>query len=163
MDALATWIKSTQLSNMVVDVAWAWPLLETVHFIALCFLIGALLIMDLRLIGLQSAIPLRAVHSLLPVAIVAFAFSLLTGLGFLFGDPSLYFNNPSFYLKMALVLLAGVNFLFYHFKVEPTLLGLESDASTPALAKAVGIASLALWFGVLTFGRLLPFLGPEGD
>jgi hypothetical protein len=30
---------------------------------------------------------------------------------------------------------------------------------TPTLAKLVGTASLIVWFGVLTFGRLIPYLG----
>ena len=162
MDALADWLQSTWINGVVMGYAWSWPSLETVHFIALCFLIGALLIMDLRLIGFQSVIPLRAVHRLMPVAIVAFTFSLLSGIGFLFGDPNLYFINPAFWIKMGLVALAGLNFLVYYFKVEPALVALGPSEPTPPLAKTVGVASLVFWFGVLTFGRLLPYLGTGG-
>lgn len=162
MDALASWMESTWINNVVLGYAWSWPTLESIHFIALCFLIGALLVMDLRLIGFQNVIPLRAVHGLMPVAIVSFAFSLLSGLGFLFGDPNLYFINPAFQIKMALVVLAGLNFLLYYLKVEPMLAMLGPHDPTPPIAKTVGALSLLFWFGVLSYGRLLPYLGTGG-
>jgi hypothetical protein len=162
MEALTDWMQSTWINSVVLGYQWSWPALEAVHFLALCLLIGALLIMDLRLIGFQRVIPLAAVHSLMPLAIVAFVLNLLSGVAFLFGEPNLYFINPAFWIKMALVALAGLNFLLYYFKVEPTLLTLGPGAATPPLAKAVGVASLVFWFGVLSFGRLLPYLGTGG-
>ena len=60
---------------------------------------------------------------------------------------------------MALVLLAGINFFYYKFKVEPMVVNLGPGESTPAVAKFVGAASLVLWLGVLSFGRLIPYLG----
>jgi uncharacterized protein DUF6644 len=162
MDALQDWIVTTGLNQFVMGMAWTWPTLETLHFLALCLLLGALLVMDLRLIGLENIIPLKAVHSLMPVAIGAFSVNLITGLGFLVGDPRLYTSNWAFWTKMVLILLAGLNFLLYFTKVEPQLLKLGPNEATPGLAKAVGAASLVFWFGVLTFGRLLPYLGPGG-
>ena len=162
MDALQDWMVTTRINEIVLGYAWSWPTLETLHFLALCLLIGSLLIMDLRLIGFQNVIPLKAVHSLMPVAIGSFAVNLLTGVAFLFGDPRLYTSNWAFWTKMCLIVLAGLNFLLYYTKVEPQLLRLGPNEATPTLAKAVGAASLIFWFGVLSFGRLLPYLGPGG-
>jgi hypothetical protein len=162
MDALADWLVSTPINGLVLNYAWTWPTLETLHFLALCVLMGSLLIMDLRLIGFNRIIPLRAVHSLMPIAIGAFAINLLTGIGFLFGDPQLYFINYAFWVKMILIVLAGLNFLLYFTKVEPQLVRLGPSDPTPGLAKAVGVLSLTFWFGVLAYGRLLPYLGTGG-
>jgi uncharacterized membrane protein len=162
MTALYDWMESTWINSLVMDYPWTWTTLETLHFLGLCLLIGAVLIMDLRLIGFQRVIPLGAVHGLMPVAIVGFAINLITGLGFLFGNPNLYAPNYAFWVKMVLVLLAGLNFLLFFFKVEPSLTKLDPHAPTPTLAKAVGAASLVFWFGVLTYGRLLPYLGTGG-
>ena len=102
---------STPINGLVLNYAWSWPTLESLHFLALCTLMGSLLIMDLRLIGFNRIIPLQAVHSLMPVAIVSFAINLITGLGFMFGDPYTYFANWAFWVKMILIVLAGLNFL----------------------------------------------------
>jgi len=162
VSTLYDWMTSTWINGLVLDYRWTWPALETLHFLGLCLLIGAVLIMDLRLIGFQRVIPMSAVHGLMPVAIIGFAINLITGVGFLFGDPHLYVINYAFWLKMVLVLLAGLNFLVFLFKVEPSLATLGPGEATPMSAKAVGAASLVFWFGVLTFGRLLPYLGPGG-
>jgi hypothetical protein len=162
MNSVYQWMTDTWINSLIIGYRWSWPTLETLHFLGLCMLIGSVLIMDLRLIGFQRAIPMNAVHALMPVALVGFGINLITGLGFLFGDPSLYFINYAFWVKMVLVLLAGLNFLLFFFKVEPTLARLGPHDPTPALAKAVGAASIAFWFGVLAYGRLLPYLGTGG-
>ena len=162
MDALQDWMVTTPINQLVLGYAWSWPTLESLHFLALCTLMGSLLIMDLRLIGFQRIIPLQAVHSLMPVAIVSFAINLITGLGFLFGDPRTYTANWAFWAKMILIVLAGLNFLVYFTKVEPMILKLGPNDATPASAKMVGAFSLIFWFGVLSFGRLLPYLGTGG-
>lgn len=162
MNSVYDWMVQTPINGLVMGYPWTWPALETFHFLGLCLLIGAVLIMDLRLIGFQSVIPLKAVHGLMPVAIVGFAVNLITGLGFLFGDPYLYVINYAFWVKMGLVLLAGINFLFFYFKVEPKLEAIGPHDATPAIAKTVGALSLVFWFGVLAYGRLLPYLGTGG-
>jgi hypothetical protein len=162
MEALQEWMQATPINGLVLNFAWSWPTLESLHFLALCVLLGSLLIMDLRLIGFNRIIPLQAVHSLMPIAIVSFAINLITGLGFLFGEPYLYFANWAFWAKMGLVVLAGINFLVYFTKVEPMILKLGPHEPTPFSAKTVGALSLAFWFGVLAFGRLLPYLGTGG-
>jgi hypothetical protein len=162
MDAFMDWLVSTPINGLVLNYAWSWPTLESLHFLALCTLMGSLLIMDLRLIGLNRIIPLQAVHSLMPVAIVSFAINLITGVAFLFGDPYTYFANWAFWAKMGLIVLAGINFLVYFAKVEPQILRLGPNDPTPALAKTLGVLSLGFWFGVLSFGRLLPYLGTGG-
>jgi hypothetical protein len=63
---------------------------------------------------------------------------------------------------MGLIVLAGLNFLVYFTKVEPRILNLGPSDGTPPFAKAVGALSLVFWFGVLSFGRLLPYLGTGG-
>jgi hypothetical protein len=162
MDALQEWMQGTWINSLVLGYAWSWPTLESLHFLALCTLMGSLLIMDLRLIGFHRLIPLQAVHSLMPLAIVSFAINLITGLGFLFGEPYLYFANYAFWVKMALIVLAGVNFLFYFTRVEPLIVRLGPNDPPPPIAKAVGVLSLVFWFGVLSYGRLLPYLGTGG-
>lgn len=162
MDALMDWMLSTPINQLVIGYAWSWPTLESLHFLALCTLMGSLLVMDLRLIGFQRVIPLSAVHSLMPLAIVSFVINVITGFGFLFGDPNTYFQNYAFWVKMALIVLAGINFLVYFTAVEPKILKLGPNEPTPGSAKVVGVLSLVFWFGVLSYGRLLPYLGTGG-
>ena len=127
-------MQTTWIHHVVLDYAWSWPTLETLHFIGLSGLIGALLVMDLRLIGFERVIPLRAVHALAPVAIVSFAINLITGLGFVIAVPRMYTGNWSFWAKMICIALAGLNFALYYIAIEPKLLKAGPAAPTPISA-----------------------------
>jgi Family of unknown function (DUF6644) len=162
MEALFNRLEAGWINQLMLSYAWSWPISETLHFLGLCLLVGALLIMDLRLLGFERSISLSAVHKLMPVAIIGFVVNLLTGLSFFLAVPRMYAYNWSFQIKMALVLLAGVNFLVYYWKVEPALVRNGPTAAPTPLAKIVGAVSLLAWFGVLCFGRLLPYLGNSG-
>jgi hypothetical protein len=60
---------------------------------------------------------------------------------------------------MVLVLLAGINAIYFWRSVEPALEKLGPHEDPPGLIKAVGLVSLLLWTGVLSFGRMIPYLG----
>lgn len=159
MNSVLDWMETTWINSLALDYAWTWPILETLHFIGMSLLIGSILVMDLRLLGVQRVIPTVTVHQLLPMAFIGFGINLLTGIVFAFGDPHRYFVNISFQIKMVLILLAGLNALLYALKVAPSVSHGPQSGETPPLAKAVGGASLVLWIGVICFGRLIPYLG----
>ena len=73
------WIRSTTISQWVNNGPWIWPTLETLHFTGLGVLIGGLIVMDLRLIGYKSGLPLRTVHKILPLVFVGFGINACTG------------------------------------------------------------------------------------
>lgn len=158
--AVADWMKSTWVNDLLVYFgAWSWPFLETLHFFGMCLLFGALLIMDLRLLGWEKAAAVAETSKLSKVAMIGFGINLVTGVLFCFGDPHRYFINIAFQMKLVLLLLAGLNFLYFKYKVQPLVDNIGSGGDTMSLAKFSGAASLILWLGVLSMGRLIPYLG----
>ena len=152
------WI-ATNLAPYVYALPWTWPIMETLHFFGLCLLLGGLIVIDLRLLGVNRIIPAMTVHDLLPYVIFGFGINLVTGVLFFVGDPHRYAPNIAFQLKMVLVVLAGLNALYYQFKIAPEIGGWSERTKIPMNAKLVGASSLVLWFGVLSYGRLIPYLG----
>jgi hypothetical protein len=160
MNPILDWMETSWLNHFALDYTWTWVICETLHFMGMSLLFGSILVMDLRLIGVQhSLISSLSIHRMLPVAFLGFGINLATGIVFIFGLPQRYAINISFQIKMVLVLLAGLNSLLYWIKVAPVLAAARPHADTPPLAKAVGAASILLWTGVLCFGRLIPYLG----
>ncbi len=159
MESIVEWMTATALNTWVNGSAWVWPTLETLHFFGLCLLLGSLLIIDMRMIGWFKRIDIGATHALLPLVFIGFVINLGTGTLFLFGDPGRYVINIAFQLKMLLVILAGLNALLFYWKIDPVMAGWGAHDGTPAIAKFVGAASLVFWFGVLAFGRLIPYMG----
>jgi hypothetical protein len=159
MNVITDWMQSTWIFDfLVANNAWVWPALETSHFFGMCLLFGALIIIDLRLIGWEKASAVAETDKLAVVVLIGFGINFVTGIFFCFGDPNRYFVNIAFQIKLALILLAGLNFFFYKFKVIPIVTGLGPGEDTPTTARFAGVASFVLWLGVLCFGRLIPYL-----
>src|SRR5580698_4608213 len=104
-------IRETWLGETVRESTWLFAAGETLHFIGLSMLVGALLVVDLRLLGFMRAVPIRSALAFLPFAIVGFLINLATGIAFFTNDPFMYWPNPAFRLKMFLILVAGLNAL----------------------------------------------------
>ena len=160
IETLTNEIMASQLSQWIQATYWLWPVLEIIHFFGLTLLMGGLIIVDLRMIGFFSTISLQGVKKLLPFVIFGFLLNLITGILFVYGDPSRYAINIGFQIKLILILLAGCNAAIYHFRVEGYALDLSSSSVRPPLTiKLVGLTSLSLWTGVLLLGRLIPYVG----
>ena len=160
MDNFIAWMAGTWIAHIMRDVRFAWAVCETFHFIGLCMLCGAIIVMDARLMGFfRKTISLHAVHALTPFAIVGFALNLLTGIAFITRDAENYFINPDFQLKILAILLAGLNFLVFWFVIRRQLDKLPDDANTEVGAKIVGFSSVALWCLVIWFCRRIPVWG----
>ena len=83
------------------DSWWAWPTLESLHFIGMSVLIGTIGLFDLRLLGFARGVPYAALHRLIPVGIAGYTLNLLTGLCFLSGTPDQYLFNLAFRVKVS--------------------------------------------------------------
>lgn len=156
---ILVWITETGLHSAIRSSNWLWPVMEMIHFIGLCLLFGALMVVDLRMMGWVRAFAFQSVYRVINLAIFGFILNLITGVLFFIGDPMRYYPNPAFRWKMFFILLAGLNLLLFELKVKPGAKQLQSGDPTPQLAKFTGAVSLLLWIGVITGGRMIPFFG----
>lgn len=159
LESFAASIVDGPLNIWVQSIYWLWPLMETIHFIGLSLLLGSLLVIDLRMAGHFRGLNPAATHKLLPIVFIGFALNLVTGILFFYGDPMRYSANIGFQIKMVLVLIAGLNALLFYWKINPVMHSWDDDAPATPLARGVAYTSLAVWTGVLLFGRLIPYVG----
>jgi hypothetical protein len=145
------------IGSFVTDTRWMWPTCETLHFVGLSLLLGVVLLVDLRVLGVMKGVSFASLHRLLPWAAFGFGVNIFTGILFFTGIPGQYIHNPSFYWKMVLVMLAGLNAVYFTVLDEPWKLGPKEDA--PLTAKIAAASAMILWIGVLYCGSMLPFLG----
>ncbi len=150
-------LKGANIATFALNSDWVWPASEAIHFIGLGLLFGAVLVINLRMLGMMKSISFSTLHGLLPLGIVGFVVNSLTGMLFFIATPDQYVMNIAFFWKIALILLAGVNVLYHTLLDEPWNLGAGQDA--PLTTKVFAGSSLVLWFGVIYFGRMLPFIG----
>jgi hypothetical protein len=142
--------------NVVRDRPWIWIASETLHFIGLSVLIGALLLIHLRTLGVLTAVSFDALERLLPWAAAGFGVNVVTGMLFFIASPSFYTTNQAFFWKLVFVMAAGANTLYFFFDRGWTD---EAGAGVRWQTKLVTASALLLWVGVMYWGSMLPFLG----
>jgi hypothetical protein len=151
------WIKATPIGAFVRDSTWAFPALQSLHFIGMSLLIGVVGVIDLRILGVARGLPIRPLHRFLPLAFAGFGINLLTGIMFFCHDPYVYAYNPSFRIKMLLILLAGLNALWFRLGVFLDVDKWGPGIEASRLAKTISALSLLIWIGVITAGRFIAF------
>lgn len=147
-------IENWPLSQIIAATNW-FPTLETIHVIAAAMVVGSILWVDLRLLGIASKqIAFATINrELIPWTWGAFGIATVTGLGMFITRASSHIHNPAFLWKMALLLLAGANMLFFHYKVYPRLDKHSTGTALPGIARVSACLSLLLWAGVTLAGR----------
>ncbi len=147
MTALLFWLEGSLLAEAMRQSLWLYPLVNTLHVLAAAALFGAVLLTDLRLLGLGRRLALEPLLALaLPTVWAAFAVALPTGLLLFASEAVVHGANPFLRAKLLLLAGAGLNALLFA--------RLRRRGRQP---RASGLASLALWLGVLVCGRLIAY------
>jgi hypothetical protein len=138
---------------------WLYPIVEIVHISGFVILVGAIVMFDLRLLGLSRALPVRLLaRHLLPWSLAALVVIVPSGLMMFSAHASDFIANPVFLLKLTLLTLAATNATAFHVGVFRSVENWNIDAPIPATAKLHAIASLAFWFSIISCGRLLAYV-----
>lgn len=147
------WLESTELAFQV-GATWWFPLLHSLHILSAVFVVGAILMVDLRLMGLAARrYPLNSLlREHLPWCWFAFAIVIITGALLFMVQASNYLNNTAFLAKLVLLGLVGTNMLFFHWRA-PTANTDNPNHPLSLAAKVNGGLSLLLWCGVMLAGR----------
>src|ERR1044071_7656400 len=111
------WINDLSFSEGMRGSFWMFPAFETIHVIAIVIVLGSITRLDMRLIGLIS--PDRPVtevaEEMLPWTWTSFVIAAVFGLMLWMSKPLTYFGIAFFDVKMILILLAGINMLFFQY------------------------------------------------
>ena len=147
-------IENWPISWEIGGTAW-FPFLESIHVIAAAFVVGSILMLDLRLLGLAAANYAITTLSkeLLPWSWGAFTVATITGVGMFITRAASHVVNPAFQWKIFLLLLAGVNMAYFHFRVYAQIQQWDTTVATPTQLKVIGGLSLLTWSGVMLAGR----------
>lgn len=136
-----------------------WGLLEGTHLIMLMLFFGTILVVDLRLLGvLFKETPVSVLSKkVLPLTVFGFAAMIVTGLLLYFARPMDYYHNVWFRFKMVFLLIAMINIVVFHTKVQRNIEAWDTASKTPTSARVSAVLSLTAWFFVIMFGRFIAY------
>lgn len=151
------WCEASAVGNAIRTSTWAFAVIESVHLLGLAAIGGAVLLVDLRLLGLglrrqPVAQVARDAQRWLVGSLVVM---LSTGVAlFLSESIKCYYSTP-FWVKMTSLLLA----IIFTFTVRRKIAMADERRMRPIWQKVVALVSLALWFSVGASGRWIGFSG----
>ena len=155
------WLDQLEGSSLALAMRgelWLYPLVEVVHIIGFSLLVGAVVMFDLRVLGVSKDITVTALaRHLLPWALAALLLIVPAGLMMFSAHPHDFAGNGVFILKLCLIAAAGLNALVFHLGIYRTVSQWNTASAAPGLAKAQAVLSVAIWFTVVLCGRLLAY------
>ncbi|HVY63630.1 MAG TPA: DUF6644 family protein [Gammaproteobacteria bacterium] len=160
MAALLAWLQGSPLGELMRSSGvWAYGVVNLVHILSVATLFGAVLILDLRLLGVWRRVPLAALEQpTIPLAVAGFCCAAVSGLCLVTTNATEYAGNPFVPIKFAAIALGLLNVAIV--ARLPAWRGRHADPLPPrhrgTLAVAGGV-SLACWVGAAAAGRLIGY------
>ena len=155
--AVFQWLERTSLSVAINESLWAFAVVEAIHLVALAVIGGAVLVVDLRLLGFvfqrQKVADLAKVAH--PWLVWSLAAMLATGFVlFISLAASKYYVHDYFWVKM--YFLAGA--MIFSFTVRQRVIMGDDARANSAVAKLVALVSIILWSGVGFAGKAIGYI-----
>lgn len=151
------WLAASPLSSGLRRSSLVYMAVNAAHILSIALLIGAILPLDLRLMGLFGSAPLAIIGPFLSrVAAVGVVGALITGFALFSVRPIEYAGNPAFLAKLGLLVLGILNAALVHAQAAWRL-ALSGKAPTSGLRFQAGISAV-VWISALLAGRWIGFI-----
>ncbi len=152
-------LEQSPLAEAIREDDILFPLIESVHVLAICMVVGSISIVDLRLLGFASIRrPVsRLTREILPYTWGAFVVAVAAGSLLFISHASKYLENGYFVTKLGLIAIAGLNMVLFHFISAKDMPRWENDRHPPIPARFAGALSLLLWVSIVATGRWIGF------
>jgi hypothetical protein len=147
-------LEKTRVATAIQGTTWFMPLANTIHALGMTLLLGSIIVISLRLIGVVMATrPVSLIaREIWPWTIIGLSIMLATGFLLFLPESVRWYGSIPFRVKMTFLLLAIV----FHFTLFRKVT--QGDGTSSLLRRATGALALALWFAVGWGGRAITFL-----
>jgi hypothetical protein len=158
LTGFSKWLAATSLSHTIQTVTWIIPTLQTIHILCVAIAFSSAVLVDLRIFRVfERDEPLREVtRRFLPPIWPVVLILLVTGSLLIIGEPRRSLVNTTFYLKMALLLIA----ILLTAALQRMVLaspGVFEDRSRRMAGRALATVSILVWCGILFAGRWIAY------
>lgn len=153
------WLEATGVATRIREGLYLFPVLESIHVLALALVFGTIAVVDLRLLGLASVQRsfTKIGSDILKWTWIAFSVSVVTGALMFMTNAEGYYHNFYFRTKTVLLILAGINMMAFELTAGRTVRRWDNAPSAPMAGKAAAAVSIVLWVGIIFMGRMVGF------
>jgi hypothetical protein len=159
---LVEWLTAVEALPFAVflrSARWTYAAVNAAHIVGIALLFGAIVPLDLRLMGCWRSVPIRTLARILaPVAVTGLIVAIGAGLLLFSIRASQYAATPVFQLKLTLIACAVGNALLLRRTAQWHAAQGAVGAAPPLRLRFAGALSMALWLAVIACGRLIAFV-----
>src|SRR5882672_1735525 len=157
---ICRWLQENSFIGAMNGMAWSAAATEIVHYFSMFILVGSMVIVDLRVLGVvaRRIDATQLAERLFPWTWFSLALNFLSGFIMFAGSATAYYRNDIFYDKLGVVLLAIVANIIVQQKVRKW----NQLRAMPAWAKLIAVVSIGLWIGAIVAGVEVPALTGVG-
>jgi hypothetical protein len=150
-------LEETRIGEIVRESAF--PYIEAAHVLGLALSVGTVVWFDLRLLGatMRTRSVSEVFRNLKGWMLAGFSLMFVTGALLFTAHAAKAYANGYFRVKLALIVLAGVNTAVYHLTIDRSRAEWGDAPRPPLGARAAGLISLVLWFSVIAAGRIFAY------
>jgi len=159
--ALLEWLETSALGEVLRGSGvWTYGLINLAHILGIAALFGAVLLLDLRLLGVWRSLPVAVLASAtVPLAVVGFVIAVSSGVSMLSFNATEYAGNPFLYLKLPLIGFGLLNVAVVQrlSAWRNARAGAELAGGERRVLAAAGAVSLLTWLAVVSCGRMIGY------
>ena len=157
--ALLSALREGSFATAMRDSIWLYPVVETIHIFGFAILVGAVVMFDLRVLGVSKRISVRLLaRHLLPWSLAALLLIVPTGTLMFSSEAIELAGNRAFIIKMTLLSLALANAVAFHVGSFRSAELWDQDTTAPPGARVHALTSILIWAGVITCGRMIAYV-----
>lgn len=154
------WLASTPTSQVIQNVSWIIPAVQSVHITCIAIVMGSVALIDLRLLGItgRSHSIAGLTNRLLPWVWVSLVILFFSGAILIIGEPVRSLENPAFQAKMLMLLCVAAMTFHFQTMLRGDVAFWELSPARRGTAKATAVVSLLLWVGIVFAGRWIAYM-----
>lgn len=150
------WLESTKLALWVGESLYGYPLILALHGIGMAFLVGVLLMFDVRLLGFAKGVNVMELSKLLKIAMAGLAVNLLTGIALFSASASRFITLAPFIIKIICIVI-GLALTWVLVKKHIPRANTWNNGDAPSATKLLAGVSLIVWLAAIVAGRLIAY------
>ncbi|HEY4836744.1 MAG TPA: DUF6644 family protein [Bradyrhizobium sp.] len=159
MSEFSKWLAATEVSHVIQTTTWIIPTLQTIHILSVAAVFSAAILVDLRiwrLIERDEPLPEMA-RRFLPTIWPVLVILLVTGSLLIIGEPRRSLLNSTFYLKMALLVVAILLTIGLQRSISSSPNSWDRDRWRRIVGRFAATVSILVWCGILFAGRWIAY------
>ena len=156
MAELLEWLENSPVALMVQESLWGYPIVLSSHAVGMAILVGIVLMINFRVLGLAPQVPISALKTMYKIAYIGLVINVISGTMLFVANADAFYESTPFRLKI-ICLIVGTILLVM---MSRRIFGPDSsmqDFSPPPRVKLLALLSSIVWIGVIVTGRLIAY------